>query len=90
MKKQPGYLAWVRMTLQALRAHLDSTPFAPLLLVTASGKSYRVKHPDFVTFSPAGRTCNVYRDDGEYFTTLDVLTITEVVPERRGTSRRGK
>ena len=78
------------MTVTAIKAHLDATPFAPFDLITASGKSYQVKHPDFVTFSPAGRTCNVYGDDGEYFTTLDVFTITELVPAKRGSSRRRK
>lgn len=78
------------MTVTAIKAHLDSAPFRPFALVTASGNSYRVKHPDFVTFSPAGRTCNVYGDDGEYFTTLDVFTVTELLPEKRSTGRRRK
>ena len=78
------------MTVTAIKAHLDATPFMPFALETASGKSFRVKHPDFVNFSPAGRTCNVYGDDGEYFTTLDVFTITEIVPEKRPASRRRK
>ena len=78
------------MTVTAIKAHLEATPFNPFERVTASGKSYRVKHPDFVTFSPAGRTCNVYGDDGEYFTTLDVFTITELLPEKRGARRRRK
>lgn len=68
------------MTVTAIKSHLNADPFRPFDLVTASGKSYHVKHPDFVTFSPAGRTCNVYGDDGEYFSTLDVFTITEVLP----------
>ena len=78
------------MTVTALKSHLDTTPFSPFELVTASGKGYRVKHPDFLTFSPAGRTCNVYGEDGEYFTTLDVFTITEVIPEKRVAGRRRK
>ncbi len=78
------------MTVAAIKALLDATPFTPFSMVTASGKSYRVKHPDFVNFSPAGRTCNAYADDGEYYTTLDVFTITELVPEKRGASRRRK
>ena len=72
------------MTVEAIKAHLDTSPFVPFELITASGKSYTVKHPDFVTFSPTGRTCNVYGDDGEYFTTLDVLAVTELQQARRG------
>jgi hypothetical protein len=51
-------------------------------LVTAAGKSYLVPHPDFVTFSPTGRSCNVYAGDGEFFTTLDPLNITAVTPAK--------
>lgn len=84
----PRVATFRRMTVTAIKAHLDAAPFNPFQLVTASGKSYRVKHPDFLTFSPAGRTCNVYGDDGEYFTTLDVFTVSEVVPAKRGATRR--
>lgn len=78
------------MTVTAIKARLDATPFTPFDLVTASGRSYHVKHQDFITFSPAGRTCNVYADDGEYYTTLDVFTITEMLPQKRSGSRRRK
>jgi hypothetical protein len=71
------------MTVNAIRQYLDASPFKPVNLITSSGKSYLVPHPDFLTFSPAGRTCNVYAADGEYFTALDVLTITEVAPVKR-------
>jgi hypothetical protein len=57
--------------------------------MTAAGKSYRVPHPDFVTFSPTGRTCNVY-GEGDYFTTLDVFTITEILPVKPVKRRTGK
>ena len=78
------------MTVEAIKSHLDTSPFVPFALVTAPGKSYKIRHPDFVTFSPAGRTCNVYGDDGEYFTMLDVSAVTEVQQERRGARGRGK
>jgi hypothetical protein len=54
-----------------------------LTLVTASGKTRRVPHPDYVTFSPARRTALVYWED-ERFDVLDVLTIRE---NRHGGSR---
>jgi hypothetical protein len=68
------------MTKEAIRHHLDAVAFRPIKLATSSGKSYLVPHPDFLHFSPTGLTCNVYAADGEYFTTLDVLMITEVAP----------
>jgi hypothetical protein len=70
------------VTIQELRAHLEVAPFVPFNIVTASGKSYLVPHPDFLSFSPTGRACNVYAGDGEFFTTLDLLTITAVAPAK--------
>ena len=78
------------VTTQAIQAYLEAVPFTPVDLVTSSGKSYRVPHPDFINFSPTGRTCFVFRDDGEAYSTLDVLTITEVVPIRRRPATRKK
>jgi len=78
------------MTAEAIRTYLETSPFRPLNLITSSGKSYLVPHPDFLTFSPTGRTCNVYAADGEFFTMLDVLTITEVAPAKRTSARKKK
>lgn len=77
------------MTAQVIQDFLHATPFQPFTLVTASGKSYRVPHPDYVTFSPARRTALVYSDD-ERFDVLDVLTITEIQHHRaRSKGKRG-
>ena len=70
------------MTIEEIRSHLEIAPFAPFNIVTASGKSHLVPHPDFLTFSPTGRSCNVYAGDGEFFTTLDLLTITAIKPAK--------
>jgi hypothetical protein len=71
------------MTKEAIQTFLVASPFTPLNLITSSGKSYHVPHPDFVNFSPSGRTCNVYARNGEFFTMLDVATITEVAQVKR-------
>jgi hypothetical protein len=78
------------MTVTAIKAHLTAMPFTPFDVVTASGKSYHVPHPDFLNISPAGRTCIVYAGDGDYFTTVNLVTITELVPKaaRKGRSRK--
>ena len=70
------------MTMEAIRSYLETSPFTPINLITSSGKSYLVPHPDFLNFSPTGRTCYVYPRYGEFYTTLDVLTITEVAPAK--------
>jgi hypothetical protein len=71
------------MTFQAIDTFLQARPFRSLKLVTASGEVYTVPHPEFMTFSPSKRTCNVYAKDGEFFSTLDVFTITDIQPNGR-------
>jgi len=78
------------MTKEAIQAHLEKSPFTPVNLITSSGKSDHVPLLDFLAFSPGGRTCLVFADDGEYYTTLDVLTITEVAPAKRRPAGRKK
>ena len=69
---------------------MEASPYRPVNLITSSGKSYLVPHPDFLTFSPTGRICHVYADDGEYYSTLDVPTITEIAPAKRAAARKKK
>ena len=71
------------MTAQEIRIYMEAAPFIPVNLVTFSGDSYLIPHPDFLTFSPTGRTCLVYAEDGEFFTALNVGTIADVEPVRR-------
>ena len=65
------------MTAQALEHFLHAQPFRPFTLITASGKSYRVPHPEFVAFGPSRRIALVFTDE-ESFDALDVRTITEI------------
>jgi hypothetical protein len=83
-----GYNKFCFMTVAAIEAFLNKRPFRAFHLVTVSGESYKVPHPEFVTFSPSRRTCNVYGEDGEYFSTLDILTITDIQPDGRSRARR--
>jgi hypothetical protein len=78
------------MTADAIRTYLKTTRFTPINLITSSGKSYIVRRPDFITFSPGGRTCNVYPKCGDYYTMLDVSTITEVTPVKRRAAGKKK
>lgn len=42
------------MTLDEVRANLHVTPFRPLTLRLASGRSHRVEHPDYLLVPPVG------------------------------------
>lgn len=80
----------VAMTAQAIRNYMDAAPFTPVNLITSSGQSFLVPHPDFLTLSPTGRTCNVYAEDGEYFTTLDLARVMVVVPVKPAPAKKKK
>jgi hypothetical protein len=66
------------MTAEAIENFLNARSFRPFQLVTPSGESYTVPHPNFLHSSPTRRTCNVYGENGESFSTLDVFTITDI------------
>ena len=65
------------MTIQAIEHFLGAQPFRPFTLITSSGKSYRVPHPEFVSFAPSRRVALVFTDE-DAFDALDVRTITEI------------
>ena len=65
------------MTAQAIAHFLHAQPFRPFTLITASGKSYRVPHPEFVAFGPSRRIALIFTDE-ESFDALDVRNITEI------------
>jgi hypothetical protein len=65
------------MTIEQLRtAHLAS-PFRPFTIRVADGRSFFVRHPEFLSHSPSGRTMIVHHDDDSY-SVLDLLLVTEL------------
>lgn len=85
------------MTIDRLKDAISQQPFRPFVIRTADGRSYRVPHPDFVSFHPRSqRICIVWdpaRD--EAYNLLDLLLVAslEVGPENggpdSGSSRNG-
>jgi hypothetical protein len=55
---------------------LHAQPFRPFTIHVADGRVFLVKHRDFVSRSPSGRTVIVHGDDDQ-FSVLDPLLITE-------------
>ena len=62
-----------------VRKHTHAVPFVPFLIKTSDGQQYRVKHPDYVAFSPKGGRIVVFADE-EATTTLSALHIVAVEP----------
>jgi hypothetical protein len=65
------------MTVEQLRTVHHAKPFQPFTIHMADGRSFFVRHPDFLSHSPSGRTLIVHHDD-EGFSILDLLLVTEL------------
>lgn len=65
------------MTVEQLKDVLHAQPFRPFTIHMGDGRSFLVKHQDFVSRSPSGRTLIVYGDD-DRFSILDMLLVTEL------------
>lgn len=70
---------------QLQRAH-QTTPFRPFLHM-ADGRRILVRHRDFLSHSESGRTVVVHHD-GDDFSILDVLMITEIEVANGAKSKR--
>jgi len=65
------------MTIEQLATVHHTRPFRPYTIHLGDGRAFFVKHPDFWSRSPSGRTVIVHQDD-ESFSILDLLLVTEL------------
>jgi hypothetical protein len=65
------------MTVQQLDNLHKAKPFRPFTIHRGDGRSFEVRHPDFLSRSPSGRTVIVYAED-ERFSVLDLLLLTKL------------
>ena len=65
------------MTVEQLRTAHHATPFRPFTIRVADGRSFFVRHPDYLSRSPSGRTIIVHQDDDSY-SVLDLLLVMEL------------
>lgn len=65
------------MTVEQLRNVHRAQPFRPFTIHMGDGRAFLVRHPDFLSHSPTGRTVIVYQDD-ENFSILDLLLVTKL------------
>jgi hypothetical protein len=69
-----------------IRNLLRAVPFQPFTVELGSGKRVPVKHPDYASLSPAGRTL-VVQNDEENMEIIDVFLITNASLERADPSQ---
>jgi hypothetical protein len=65
------------MTIEQLRNAHRTLPFRPFTIRVADGRSFLIKHPDYLSHSPSGRTVIVY-GEGDDFSILDLLLVSEL------------
>jgi len=65
------------MTVEQLKNVLHAQPFRPFTIHMGDGRVFFVKHRDFISRSPSGRTLIVHGDD-DSFSVLDMLLVTEL------------
>ena len=70
------------MTVDQLKSVLHAQPFKPFTIHMGDGRSFYVKHQDFVSRSPSGRTVIVHTGD-ESHSVLDMLLVTELEVHER-------
>jgi hypothetical protein len=54
------------MTVEQLRIVHQANPFRPFTIHMGDGRSFLVRHRDFLSHSPSGRTVIVYQDDDSF------------------------
>ena len=70
------------MTIERFMEFIRAQPFRPFTIHTADGRSFYVKHPEFVARSPKGRTVVVHYDE-DRMVILDLLLVASVQLGRR-------
>jgi len=65
------------MTVDQLTNVLRAKPFRPFTIHLGDGRAFLVRHPEFLSRSPSGRTIIVHQDD-DSFSILDMLLVTEL------------
>ena len=78
------------MTTAQVRKLYEARPFRPFEVRMADGRAIRVDHPEFMSFSPSGRTIVVnYKDaDEDNFEIIDLLLATALQFASNGTTKR--
>jgi hypothetical protein len=76
------------MTSDRIKALYGARPFRPFTLHLADGSTARVISPEFMMFTPGGRTIVIYAEDSGV-EIIDLLLVTKIsVASTNGAKRR--
>ena len=78
------------MTTDQLRNVWKAEPFKPFIIHLADGRNLPVRHREFLSRSPSGRSIIVYQLD-DSFNVIDLLLVTDLEVKSNGhRTRRGR
>ncbi len=67
-------------TMNQVQAAMHSPPFRAFTVHLNDGRSYLIKHPDFISYSPNNREMTVHDEQGVH--SIDMRNVSEVhVPQ---------
>ncbi len=75
------------MTTDQLRNLWKAEPFKPFVIHLADGRNVPVRHPEFLSRSPSGRTIVVHQPN-ETFNVIDLLLVTDLEVNSNGHRKR--
>jgi hypothetical protein len=75
------------MKVDELRRLYDAEPFRPLVIHTADGRRFPVRHREFLATAPSGRTVIVYQPD-DSFDVIEVALVTSLKVKLNGAASR--
>jgi len=76
------------MTITKLREAIRKQPFEPFTICLTDGRSFRVKHPEFVAISPDANRTFILAGPGEEHRVLDAFLVTSLDYVNGKTRRR--
>jgi hypothetical protein len=76
-------------TKERLQTMMRAQPFRPFAVKLASGRSFTVKHPDFVSYGPDGTEMTVHDHEGVHLVDMLLVEVLEPVTSPSKTDGNG-
>jgi hypothetical protein len=76
------------MTADAVREKLEAEPFQPFQMRMPDRRVVAIPHPDFVSLAPTGRIAIVWKGEGERYSTVDLMLVSDLEPLESKSKRR--
>jgi hypothetical protein len=74
-------------SINQVRDAMHTQPFRPFTVYLADGRSYLVRHPDFIAYSPSNRELTVHDEQGGHL--IDMRTVVELLNPSAPVSESG-